>query len=283
MADRSPINFLYLGGDKCGSTWLHHVLSHHPEVKLARAKELFYFDRFYDKGWDWYLRQFPKGAARRTGEICHDYLYSDAALERIARDTASDSVYLITLRDPLERTLSHWRYLRRIGRTDLDFDTAVRTLPGLIEHSLYSERIRAARRLLGPERVAILWFDDLKRDPEGLGVQLCDRLGLTQITGLPYGDRVLEGGTARAPGLVHLLRTLGWGLRRLGLPALVGRVKSHPLVRRVLFSGRSSQSDAGTVSAETRAYLAAHFASDIRALEALTGRDLSAWRERLCP
>jgi len=278
MAEQTPINFLYLGGDKCGSTWLHHVLSRHPEVKLARAKELFFFDRFYEKGWQWYLSQFPDGSAKRTGEICHDYLYSNAALKRIARDTAPDSVYLITLRNPYERTLSHWRYLRKIGRTRLGFCDAVRELPGLTDHSLYHSRIQTAFDTLGRDRVRILWFDDLRRDPALFGMGLCAALGVTHIEDLPYSDRVLEGGTARAPRLVNLLRNIGWVLRAVGAPAVVGKIKSHPWTHRILFSNRASRSSADEIDDSVRSYLAACFDSDIAKLEHLTGRDLSAWR-----
>ena len=43
-------NFIYIGPDKAGSSWLHEMLIGHPEVYLTPAKDLYFFDRYYDRG-----------------------------------------------------------------------------------------------------------------------------------------------------------------------------------------------------------------------------------------
>ncbi|WP_170407756.1 sulfotransferase family protein [Ruegeria arenilitoris] len=232
-----PVNFLYLGGDKCGSTWIWHILNQHPDVALANAKEIFYFDRFYDKGEDWYRRQFPKQPqAMRIGEICHDYLYSETALERIARDLPQDSRFLVTVRAPVARSVSHWKYMLKIGRTNLCFEDAVREYPEIVENSLFGKHVQNARNHLGANRVFVLDFDQLKTDPKGFGGSLCSALDVPFIETLPYEDRILEAQSARNPALVSVLRNGGWVLRRLGLPSLVSTVKSSPLVSKVLYT-----------------------------------------------
>ena len=231
-----PVNFLYLGGDKCGSTWIHHILSQHPDVALARAKELFYFDRFYSKGPDWYLRQFPApNAALRLGEVCHDYLYSRIALERIAHDLPRDARFLITVRDPVARTLSHYRYLQKIGRTSLSLETALQDLPQLVEHSSFGKHVAQAQDILGAQRVHVLPFEKLARDPTGFGRDLSDALDIPFVPALPYAQKVLEAQDARHPAMVRVLRNIGWGLRRAGAPRIVGAVKSNKMVQQVLF------------------------------------------------
>lgn len=59
MAGQLP-NFLYIGPDKAGSSWLHEVLIQHPEVFLSEAKDLYFFDRYYDRGMAWYASQFRR-------------------------------------------------------------------------------------------------------------------------------------------------------------------------------------------------------------------------------
>ena len=51
-------NFLHLGPGKSGSSWLHETLTLHPEVYLSEAKDLYFFSRYYDRGVDWYRKQF---------------------------------------------------------------------------------------------------------------------------------------------------------------------------------------------------------------------------------
>ena len=51
-------NFIYIGPDKAGSSWLHEVLIRHEQVFMPDAKDLYFFDRYYDRGVSWYATQF---------------------------------------------------------------------------------------------------------------------------------------------------------------------------------------------------------------------------------
>ncbi len=257
-----PINFLYLGGDKCGSTWLYHILSQHPQVTLAYAKELFFFDRFYDKGAAWYIRQFPANAkTRRVGEICHDYLYSKIALQRIAEDMPSDSRFLITVRNPIERAVSHYKYLRKIGSTSLLFEHAVVKHPQILEHSMFGKYVKISQETLGAERVIVLPFELLKTDAIQYGKAVSDALTISFLKELPYSDRILESQSARNATLVRWLRNAGWALRHLGAPRVVSAVKSLPIMGKLLYT---SQKDGEKVeiSPSLQAELKDHFAAD---------------------
>ena len=69
-------NFLHIGPGKSGSSWLHETLTLHPEVYLSEAKDLYFFSRYYDRGLDWYRKQFrpARPSHRVVGEVCPDYL-----------------------------------------------------------------------------------------------------------------------------------------------------------------------------------------------------------------
>ena len=43
-------NFIYIGPDKAGSSWLHEVLISHDGIFMPPAKDLYFFDRYYDRG-----------------------------------------------------------------------------------------------------------------------------------------------------------------------------------------------------------------------------------------
>ena len=53
-------NFLYIGTSKAGSTWIYHVLAEHPQVFIAPAKGVYFFDAHFDRGLDWYGDHFRK-------------------------------------------------------------------------------------------------------------------------------------------------------------------------------------------------------------------------------
>ncbi len=53
-------NFLIVGGQKCGTSSLHHYLANHPSVWSPEKKELHFFDYYYDYGVPFYKRFFRK-------------------------------------------------------------------------------------------------------------------------------------------------------------------------------------------------------------------------------
>ena len=270
MTDHLPVNFLYLGGDKCGSTWIYRILSQHPDVCLSTSKELFYFDRFYDKGADWYARQFKTSPqALRTGEVCHDYLYSERALERIARDLPADARFLVTVRNPVERTLSHYKYLLKIGRTQDPFDKAIHSQPQIVEHSMFGKHIARAASILGHDRVHVVPFEVLKSDPVLFGKAIAAALDIRFVPDLTYSETVLAAQSARAPKMVRLLRDTGWLLRRFGAQRLVGQLKSNQLVQRALFKNDTSRLTARSLAPGLSAQLTNVFAADQDHLHAL--------------
>jgi hypothetical protein len=71
-------DFVVIGGKKCGTTFLYHLLSQHPYVEPASSKELHFFNRFFDEGVEWYRRCFPAprlqyGRRTITGEGTPEY------------------------------------------------------------------------------------------------------------------------------------------------------------------------------------------------------------------
>ena len=77
-------NLLYIGSDKAGSTWLYQLFRTHPEIYVPAIKDLYFFDRYYGRGFEWYASFYTGWADETYGvEVCHDYLRSEAAAARI--------------------------------------------------------------------------------------------------------------------------------------------------------------------------------------------------------
>jgi hypothetical protein len=122
-------DFLIIGAQKSGTTSLYDLLSQHPHVERAALKELNYFDRYFEKGIEWYRSQFPlpKPNEERkliTGEATPDYLFYPDAAKRAAQ-VVPQARLIVLLRNPVDRAYSHYHHQIRKGRETLSFEEAI--------------------------------------------------------------------------------------------------------------------------------------------------------------
>ena len=182
MSDLLP-NFLHVGPSKSGSTWLHEVLIGHPEVYLSQAKDLYFFNRYYDRGPGWYRAQF-RGAQREhkiIGEVCPDYLSCAEAPERIHTCLGPDVRLMVTLREPISRAFSSYLYLAKHGEAAATFRDTTKTAPELLEEGRYATHLRSYLRYYGRESLYVGLFDDLQADPQAFLDGVTDWLGVARL------------------------------------------------------------------------------------------------------
>src|SRR4051794_29068427 len=60
------MDFIIIGAQKSGTTSLYKYLQGHPELYLLPEKEapFFNYDPSFDRGWDWYCKEFFTKAPR---------------------------------------------------------------------------------------------------------------------------------------------------------------------------------------------------------------------------
>ena len=291
--------FLILGAPKCGTTALHHALSRHPDVFMAPDKDPLFFelDAEYERGpetyWERHFRAWRGETA--VGEARPTKLMLPYVPGRV-RQSFPDVRLVAILRDPADRALSHWWMRRCNGLESLEFaealeantaaleagrtfegpagidawrrhlDPAIPTAPVYLEFGAYAAQLARWRERFDPERIRVLFFDDWKRDPDGVLRDLLPFLGVDPDRNVP-GRAVYNAALppAALPGL-----TLD---RRLGLSRLVpGRLR-HGLKELVSRNASAPRLDSGL-----RRWLVERYDADIRALERMFERDLSAWR-----
>ena len=230
-------NFVYIGPDKAGSSWLHEILLTHPQVYLTPAKDLYYFDRYYDRGTDWYAEQFKQATAEHivVGEVCQDYLFHPEAPQRMAQTLGAPRL-MVSLRDPVERAWSSWLYARKHGLWPEDFGTALRTVDELLEHGRYASGLDRFSQHFARELVHIAVFDDLEADPQAFLDATTDFLGIDR---LPLSDEErqarLPAARARSVGVANAVRRTADWVREHDGARLVGAVKRSSLVQKILY------------------------------------------------
>lgn len=274
-------SFLYIGPPKSASTWLYETLRAHPQIFVPSAKDLYYFDRYYDRGPEWYAGFFPdQPSAIAAGELSHDYLYSSEAAERIARDLPH-AVLLLILRQPFDRALSEYMFLKRSGFDAETFDQAVEKYDSIIGKSLYGAPLKAYWDRFAPEQVATFVYDDLLTDPEGFANTVYATLAVPPLPELAVEGRVNAQSAARSVLLARLAKSGAELARSVGLSGVVGMLKRNPYVLKMLYTPPKFEKIA--ISRALVDQMAETFEADIDRLENLTHRSFPTLRHAYFP
>ena len=123
-------DFLIIGAMKSGTTFLYNLLTLHPLVEPAAAKELHYFDNLIEEeDSEWYRRCFPQprwedGRRTITGEATPSYLPHPHAPERVA-EVVPLARLIALLRNPVDRAYSDHQQKARKNRVNRTFEETI--------------------------------------------------------------------------------------------------------------------------------------------------------------
>jgi len=219
--DKGP-DFLVIGAQRAGTTWLHRVLRQHPSLWLPPVKELHYFDRLETKRtildpkerrrvglkqllsldpwlvsyWlrmrsdEWYARLFRGAKAKGlvAGEITPAYATLDeTVLRRIKR--LNDNIKLIfVMRDPVERAWSAVNNAAKKGAADASsVEKSIKRAreSGAAARSAYADTIKRLEAVFPANQVHYCFFEDLRDRPEALTSDLFSFLGVEPVPPTP--------------------------------------------------------------------------------------------------
>ncbi len=229
---RALPDFVIFGAARCGTTSLFEYVVQHPLVVGPKMKELNFAQSVhnFDRGAKWYRSWFPRTSALQaagrahgreralTGEGTPNYFAHPLAAARL-RSVVPDAKLLLILRNPVERTWSHWRWARRQGKEDLSFAEAIERehdrLPDgfammedpkrteyFVNHSFltrsrYADQLPWWFEAYPREQILILRSEDLYSDPVELFARVCDFLDLPRYDDEAFGQH--NAGTALGP------------------------------------------------------------------------------------
>jgi Sulfotransferase domain len=229
-------NFVYLGPEKSGTSWLHVTLSRHPQVYLTPSKDLFFFNRFYDRGLDWYREQFAGADSQPVvGEIAHRYLTDPTALARMRGDLGEIKL-MTTVRNPVDRAWSGYLYYRKHGVHSGSFREALTDKEQLINSGRYATAIARVLQHFPKDALYVAVFDDLEQDPQGFVDGVTGFLGVDAMP-LSSEDRAptLPAARARSTRVAKVVRAGAKWTRRHGHPRVIATLKRSPMIERALY------------------------------------------------
>ncbi|MGA2838029.1 MAG: sulfotransferase domain-containing protein [Acidimicrobiales bacterium] len=172
---RARPDFVILGTQRGGTTSLYAWLSSHPQVAPALRKEIHYFTAHYDQGPRWYRSHFPMARPGRiTGEASPYMLFHPLSPSRAARDLPERTRFIVLLREPVQRTLSHYWFSRRLKRWETEsLERAIELEPARLARD--TPRVLRGERSFGHATYSYVarseyatqlqaWFDAVGRD-----------------------------------------------------------------------------------------------------------------------
>jgi hypothetical protein len=266
-------DFLYIGTSKAGSTWLFNALSVHPDVWLASNKGLYYFDAHFDRGADWYRRQFEGADGPAVGEFSHSYLSSPEAPERIAAFSPTMRL-LVCLREPVDRAFSDYLDLVKNNGFTGSFPEAVEQHPRLLDRGRYATHLSRYLQHFPASQVHVGLFDDLRTGAQEYADEVYDFLGLEPIM-LSEGDlrERMPAGRPRNATMVRLAKGASKGVASLGLRRWRSRIKRSTRVRSALY--KPYRDDKPRLDPAVGAELRRGFAEEVARLDELLDRPVS--------
>lgn len=289
-------NFFVLGAAKSGTTTLYDVLKAHPDAFLTEVKEPQFFsnDTLYAEGIDRYLERHFNGSESFAvrGEATPHYLCFDKVAERIARHMPGDHCrFIVVLRDPVKRAWSlYWNMVsegvepmafedalaaeaQRIDDDSLRADGSLRY--AYFSSGEYARQLGAFLARFKREQFHVVWFEDLVADPDAAMRSVCEFLDIRADVALDPGKKSNASHRTRSPWLHRFVRQPN-PLKSLLKPLVPERLR-YRLTSGVIEMNRKAVKNPA-LDPGIEAALRERYASDIAELEALTGRNLTAWR-----
>jgi len=198
-------DFVGVGVQKSGTTWLADILAQHPDI-MIRKKEINFFVRYFHKGYGWYNRHFQEKNGKMAGEFTQSYIISPrpdpshkefypkwnprrtiffwrkqpSARDELKAHYPGIRVFAI-FRNPIERAWSAYWFWRnrkeRLGKKIVSFDKMwsddgrwIKTIGLYANHLSYWQKAF-------PD-FGIFFYDDIKENPLGLAKSVYQFIGV---------------------------------------------------------------------------------------------------------
>jgi hypothetical protein len=276
-------DFIGLGAQRAGTSWIYACLYEHPEI-CAPVKEIHFFsrERNWARGYPWYEAIFercPPDAKR--GEFSTSYLVDPGTPARVYRRYPTVKL-VASLRNPIQRAYSNYRndMVAGVVSPDTEFSEALKRHPEYVEQGRYHEQLGRYLERFAKDQLLVLIHEDALRDPRRFIQTLYAFLGVdASFHPSMLRAKVNPGRVPRHVWIERLAQQLSDLLRSRGLEGLWWRLKKGGVGRwiRALNSRRQPAQDDGPAMAE-REFIYRSLETDIQSLERLLGRELRAWR-----
>ncbi len=211
------LNFLCIGAQKCGTTWLYEALSRHPQFAFPGGKEVHFWDRPGDRTVQWYCGLFSDDQ-KINGDITPSYAILRPDVIRNIHQVLPHLKLVYLVRNPIDRAWSSAKMA--LARAEMTMDEA--SDQWFIDHFMskgsrargdFETCLQNWMSLFPSSRLLVLHFDAIRDEPIQTANVVLRHLGANIFFGASDAahleKRVFEGdGQAIRPSLVPVLQDI---------------------------------------------------------------------------
>jgi hypothetical protein len=277
------VDFIHVGVQKAGSSWLHQALLRHPDLFAASGgedKDTCFFSYHYDRGYEWYEQHFKEGSrARLRGEISTSYFPCRDAPTRVARYNPHMKI-LVCLRNPVDRVISNHLHELRLGHVssrNRSLADGLRNNPAYLEQSRYYTLLCRWLRAFPREQIHIILFERLFADPARHLEDVYRFLGVQTEASRDFPDEKINPRRIPISRGMDVLTRRSTALLKAMAPAAAVRALKRTGIHRSAASVNHRAEPPEPIDDTLREELYRYFRAENAALAKLTGINVDIW------
>jgi Sulfotransferase family len=269
-----------IGASKCATTSLHYYLKAHPQVGVQPRKEMRFFADVgtWDKGVEWYKRQFPTGKQCLVESFGGYYTAYPKEPEVPARihSLIPQACLIYMVRDPIDRMISRYVHNYSELKEHRSAEEALGDLADVeyVPQSMYFAQLERYFPYFSPDQFLIVDDGDFMHDRSAILRRIFEFLGVQPDFWSAEFD-VIRHPSSQKRRLTKLGIVFHERVGQHVLRHLYGH-QDH-IFRKIFYTPISNAIPRPTLSKTLRAQLREIFKPDVTKLEDFTGRKFTDW------
>ncbi len=270
---------LSIGPQRAGTSWIDRYLRARGDVCMpGQVKEVFFFDRNYDRGPGFYKSHFrPQEKHRLIAEIATTS-FDMPAVPRRVRDFTGENVRLLCpLRHPITRSYSLYQHYKRFGLVTGTLQESCAQNPHILSSSRYATHLAAWFSVFDKNNFHFIFQEDLETNMQKFVTDLCNALQIPlMMPSAHVQGRYNPCATSPIPALAKSAYDSANWLRRHRMYPVINAAKKLGLKRLILGTERPDI-QRQSIPEDDRKWLEDRLFGQVEAMEKITG-PLQQWR-----
>jgi len=258
------VNFILIGAMKSGTSYIANNLEAHPEISFSRDKEPHYFSK-YNMSLEEYHQLFDFSKAHR-GEASTTYSFypefnKDVAADIYKYNPEMKLIYIV--REPFDRITSDYMHLYTRKYTHLEFNQAIKKIPGIIHRTQYKTQLQKYLKFFDREQILLLQYEELSKSPERCFKRITDFLNIAEFEEI---DRTLVNSSLHSNKTSYRFNQIPKPLLHLVSALFPSFIKRS--IKQVFFKGRQLH-EKPVLNEASKAYIVKELSTEMEQLHAL--------------
>lgn len=264
---------LSIGPQRSGTSWLDRYLRARGDICMpTEVKEVFFFDKNYDRGPEFYRKHFRPGAQHRlVMEMSATSFDTREAPQRVYETFGRNVRLLCPLRNPVNRSYSLYQHYKRFGLVRGSLKEACLQNPHILTSSHYAHHLGRWLDYFGPHGIHFVFQEDMETQQAWFVTQICNALQIPLI--LPTGKNAQRFNTwtnAPFPKLAKAAYDTAAWLRKYQMYPVINTAKKMGL-KQLLLGIEKNAAPVRDIPERDRQWLEDKLSPHVDALEKMIG------------